>query len=61
MPPYGVGLFDDRIAVSCYDPDGGMVRLLIDTAAPEARDWAESLFESYRCEARPLALETAVG
>ncbi|WP_339103363.1 MarR family transcriptional regulator [Haloterrigena salinisoli] len=61
VPPYGVGLFDDRIAVSCYDPDSGMVRLLIDTDVPEAREWAESLFESYRRDARPLALETAVG
>ncbi|ELZ17217.1 transcriptional regulator [Haloterrigena salina JCM 13891] len=61
VPPYGVSLFDDRIAVSGYDPDSGMVRLLIDSDAPEARDWAESTFASYRRDARPLALEPAVG
>ncbi|NUB92434.1 MarR family transcriptional regulator [Haloterrigena sp. SYSU A121-1] len=61
VPPCGVSLFDDRIAVSGYDPDSGMVRLLIDTDAPEARDWAESTFATYRDEARPLALGAAVG
>lgn len=61
VPSYGVGLFDDRIAVSCNDPASGMVRLLIDTDAPAAREWAESLFETYRREARPLAPEPAVG
>ncbi|SFS99840.1 helix-turn-helix transcriptional regulator [Halostagnicola kamekurae] len=57
LPPYGVSLFDDRIAVSCYDPDSGMVRAILDTDDPVARDWAESIFESYHDEARPLALE----
>ncbi|WP_081443498.1 helix-turn-helix transcriptional regulator [Haloterrigena turkmenica] len=61
VPPYGVSLFDDRIAVSCYDPDSGMVRLLIDTDAPEAREWAESTFASYQRDARPLAFGPVVG
>lgn len=61
LPPYGVGLFDDRIAISCYDQNSGMAQLLIDTDAPDAREWAESTFESYRREARSLALDSAVG
>ncbi|WP_224336326.1 helix-turn-helix transcriptional regulator [Haloprofundus halobius] len=61
LPPYGVSLFDDRIAISCCDEDCGIVRVLLDTDAPEARQWAEATFESYRREARPLALEAPVG
>ena len=61
LPPYGVSLFDDRIAVSCYDQDSGMVRVLIDTDSPETREWAESTFEAYRREARSLRLEPTVG
>lgn len=61
LPPYGISLFDDRIAVSCYDRDSGTVRVLVDTDTPEARAWAESTFESYRREARPLAIEPMVG
>ncbi|AHG02248.1 DNA-binding protein (plasmid) [Halostagnicola larsenii XH-48] len=57
LPSYGVSLFDDRIAISCYDPDSGMVRAVIDTDDPVARDWAESTFVAYRDEARPLTLE----
>ncbi len=57
LPPYGISLFDDRIAISCYNQDSGIVRVLIDTDSPEAREWAESTFEYYRREARPLGLE----
>lgn len=57
LPEYGVGIFDDRIAISCHDQETGMVRLVIDTDLPETREWAESLYASFRHEARPLALE----
>ena len=57
LPPYGISLFDDRIGISGYDPDGGTVQVLLDTDAPEAREWAESTYESYRREARPLTPE----
>ena len=59
LPPYGVSIFDDRIGISGYDPDSGTVRVLMDTDAPEVREWAEATYESYRREARPLALEPA--
>ncbi|MFD1515034.1 helix-turn-helix transcriptional regulator [Halomarina rubra] len=55
LPGYGVALFDDRVAVSGHDPTNGTVQVLLDTAAVEAYEWAESTFESYRTEARPLA------
>lgn len=60
LPSYGVSLFDDQIAISGYNPDSGTVQVLLDTDGPEAREWAESTYESYRREARPLALEIAM-
>ena len=59
LPPYGVGIFDDRIAISGYDPTSGTVKVLIDTDVPEAREWAESIYGSYRRELPTLALESA--
>lgn len=59
LPDYGVSLFDDRVALSCYNPDSGAVRALVDTDAPAMREWAESTFESYRREARSLGFEYA--
>lgn len=58
LPPYGVGIFDDRVAISGYDPDSGTVRVMIDTDVPEAREWAESIYGAYRRENPTLALET---
>ena len=60
LPPYGVSLFDRRIAISGYNPDSGTVQVLIDTDAKAAREWAEATFESYRDEARALSLEQVV-
>lgn len=60
LPSYGVGLFDDRIALSGYDPDSVMVRVLVDTDDSEAREWAESIYETYRRETPTVPLETIV-
>lgn len=60
LPSYGISIFDDRIGVSGYDPDSGTVRVFIDTDASVAREWAESTFESFRRDARPLAHEPIV-
>ncbi|MDF9746740.1 helix-turn-helix transcriptional regulator [Natrinema salsiterrestre] len=57
LPPYGVAIFDRRIAISGHDPESGTVRVVIDTGAPEAREWAESMYESYRRDSRPLVPE----
>ena len=58
LPSYGVCLFDDRIAISAYDPDSVMVRALIDTDAPEAREWAESVYTTNLRRTPTLPLET---
>lgn len=60
VPPYGVAIFDRRIGISGHNPESGTVRVLIDTDTPAAREWAESTYDSYRRESRPLALETPV-
>jgi predicted transcriptional regulator len=60
LPPYGVGLFDDRIAITGYDPDSVAVRVLVDTDTPEAREWAESIYTSYRRRTPTIPLETIV-
>ena len=54
LPSYGVGLFDDRIAIVGNDLDSGAVKVLIDTDTPVAREWAESVYASYREEAQPF-------
>lgn len=50
----GIGIFDDRIGICCHDAETGMLRAVIDTEAPEAREWAESVYRPYREEARPV-------
>ena len=58
LPPYGVGVFDDRVAVAGYDPDSGTVTVLIDTDAPAAREWAESIYTAHRRKVPTVALKT---
>ena len=60
LPPYGVGIFDDRIAVCGYDRDSVTVRVLVDTDGREARDWAKSVYKSYRRTTPTIPLETVV-
>ena len=57
LPTYGVCIFDDRVAVSAYDPDGVAVRVLVDTDDPEAREWAESTYASHLRTTPTLPLE----
>lgn len=57
LPAYGVGIFDDRIAIVGYDQEGVTVRVLIDTDDPDARDWAESIFTSHRRKTPILPIE----
>lgn len=58
LPRYGISIFDERIGISCYNPTNGTVQVFIDTDAPEAREWAQATYESYRGEARPLTTES---
>ncbi|ELY55212.1 transcriptional regulator [Natronococcus amylolyticus DSM 10524] len=57
LPSYGISRLDDRVAVSGYDPDSGGVTVLVDTDLPEAREWADAVYATYRSEARPLEPE----
>lgn len=61
LPQYGIGLFDDRIAISGYDPTTGTVKVLVDTDAPDAREWAETVYETYRRETPTLPLSVSPG
>ena len=59
----GIGIFDERVGICCHDADSRALLAWIDTDAPEAREWARSVFERYRREARPAdasALATPV-
>jgi len=58
LPPFGVSIFDNRIAITGYDPEGVTVRVLVDTDDPDAREWAESTFMSHRRKTPILPIET---
>lgn len=53
----GIGIFDDRIGLCCHDAETGMLEAVIDTDAPEAREWAVSVFERHRADARPISAD----
>jgi predicted transcriptional regulator len=50
----GLGIVDDRAGICCHDAETGALVAVIDTDAPEAREWAISVFEEVRAEATPL-------
>lgn len=54
LPPYGTGLLDERVTISCYEQDSGAVHAMIDTDVPAVREWAQSVYERYRSDARPF-------
>ncbi|MFC5279041.1 helix-turn-helix transcriptional regulator [Halorubrum rubrum] len=64
--PFGLVILDARIGVGVRDPDTGTPRAFVDTEDPEARAWAETLFESYWSDAtrlrrfNPKALREAI-
>ncbi|WP_265108174.1 helix-turn-helix transcriptional regulator [Halosolutus halophilus] len=53
--PYGLALFDDRVGVGGYDEETGTMRVFVDTDARIAREWAASVFDSIRADARPVS------
>lgn len=61
LRPYGIGLLDDCVAISCYERDSGTVHALIDTDAPAVREWATSVYETHRSGARHVELQPGVG
>ncbi|WP_254528451.1 helix-turn-helix transcriptional regulator [Natrinema gelatinilyticum] len=50
----GLGIVDDRAGICCHDPETGALVAVVDTDAPEARDWAVSTFEEVKAEATPV-------
>ena len=58
LPPYGIGIFDDRIAVCGHDPDSVTVRVLVDTDSQKAREWADSKYAFSRRQTPMVPLET---
>jgi predicted transcriptional regulator len=50
----GLGVVDDRAGICCHDAETGALTAIIDTDAPEAREWAIATFERTRDEARPV-------
>ncbi|MEY7850324.1 helix-turn-helix transcriptional regulator [Natrarchaeobius sp. A-rgal3] len=53
----GVCLFDERVCLCCYDPETRTLQSLVDTASDETRAWAESYYDEFRDDARPLAAD----
>jgi len=60
FPPYGVGLLDDCVTISCYQEDSGTVHAVIDTAAPAVREWANATYETHRAGARHVVRQRSV-
>lgn len=54
LPPHGTGLLDEHVAISCYERDSGTVHALIDTDVPTVREWAQSVYDTYASDARPV-------
>lgn len=50
----GLGIVDDRAGICCHDAETGALTAVIDTDAPEAREWAIATFEAVRREAEPV-------
>ncbi|MDZ5811253.1 transcriptional regulator [Halorubrum sp. AD140] len=53
----GLNIMDDRIGICGHDPDTAQLEAVIDTSSPEARDWAVTVYEQCRREARPFDVE----
>jgi predicted transcriptional regulator len=52
--PCGLYVFDDRTVLGGYDRETGVLRVVVDTATPDAIEWADALYERYRDEAEPF-------
>lgn len=52
--PFGLVILDHRIGIGVRAPEMGVPRAFVDTEANEAREWAETVFESYWDEATEL-------
>lgn len=53
----GIGIFDEVVGLCCHDAETGLLEAVVDTGVPEAREWAVSVFERVRADARPLGAD----
>lgn len=60
LPPYGIGLLDEHVTISCYDPGSGTVQAVIDTDDPSVREWAHSVFCTHRSSTRAVEAQPIV-
>lgn len=51
----GLCVFDNRVGICCHNSETGMLEATIDTGAPAAREWAKTVYERQRADARPLS------
>ena len=51
--PFELFVFDDCIGMAAHD-ESGIARVFVETGAPRAVEWAETVYESYRNRAEPL-------
>jgi predicted transcriptional regulator len=48
----GLIILDDRVAICCHDGPVGALRAVVDTDSPAAREWADSVYQQVRDDAR---------
>lgn len=60
LPPFGVGILDEGVAICGHDPDSVTVRVLVDTDSSDAREWADSTYSFYGRKTPTVPLETVV-
>jgi predicted transcriptional regulator len=53
----GLNIMDDCIGICGHDPETAQLEAVIDTATPEARNWAETVYEQCLEEARPFEVQ----
>lgn len=50
----GLNIMDDCVGICGHDPETAQLEAVIDTKSPEAREWADAVYERHRREARPF-------
>jgi predicted transcriptional regulator len=53
----GLNIMDDCIGICGHDPETAQLEAVIDTPSPEARGWAETVYQGCRKEARPFEVQ----
>lgn len=55
--PFELFVFDDSVGMAAHD-ESGIARVFVEADAPEAVEWAESVYESYRDRADRIDVST---